>query len=34
MTLERPGTTAAPRRPRLDRDTALRLAETEYARFR
>lgn len=33
MTLERPGTTAAPRRPRLDRDTAMRLAETEYARF-
>lgn len=33
MTLERPGTTAGPRRPRLDRDTAMRLAETEYARF-
>lgn len=28
-----PDTTTAPRRPRMDRDVAMRLAETEYKRF-
>ncbi|MEN8704719.1 MAG: maleylpyruvate isomerase family mycothiol-dependent enzyme [Nocardioides marinisabuli] len=32
-TTDRPHTRSGPRRPRMDRETAMRLAETEYARF-